>query len=131
MEVAPAHGGHARRRPRSVATETTLGTPPIRGRDLDLVAVRGEACAPFGTVGDDVVQLGGFVGEHAGHGFVAVCVANKPKTHALHAAAVADGDGWHHADPVAVPPAAVAGVKAEAAEAVEDRAAMVASIGNE
>ena len=68
---------------------------------------------------DDVVEFGGFIGQAAGHRLVACVVADELESGGGDRA-VGDGGAHHHANPVAVPAAAMTGVEGETAEAIID-----------
>src|ERR1051326_4360147 len=67
----------------------------------------------------DVRQLLLFLGERTKHGFVLRVVARELEARRTNTVAI-DVGANHRADPVAVCPAAMAGVKRKTAEAVED-----------
>src|SRR5262249_21972914 len=106
------------------------GAPsPDRGRsplelDAHLVAVGGQPGAELAAVFGEMGELGGLVGEPAEISLVLIIVAHEDEARILDPAA-ARGDARNHADPVGMAPAAMAGVEREAAEAVEDRPALV------
>src|SRR5258708_7620172 len=93
-------------------------SPPQRDRDR--IAVDDQPGAERRAAPDDRVKGGGLVGERAQEGVVALVVPDKAER-GVGDAGPCQIDRRHHAEPVAVPSAAVAGVKREAAEPVEDR----------
>src|SRR6516225_5184609 len=92
--------------------------------DRDLIASRDELGAQSCTLTRDPVECRAFISKRSGNGAVAIVVADELEGHLLESLPVPSCPD-HHAEPVTVPSAAMAGVKGKAAQSVEDRLAPV------
>src|SRR6266567_9411541 len=88
------------------------------------IAFRREGGAERGAARDDAVECRPFRAKRAGHRFIGGVVAHETEMRRRYPGQP-DLDPRHHADPIAVLPAAMAGMEREAAEAVEDRLAAI------